>query len=122
MLQSTATARGLLESFIDCVTVTAQNKDFHRPLRDEPNLVRFRQSVSVLQHEMTKDPPKSAVGAAASSFFSSFASAPSTTVADEKKDAGLADVQVAVAPSAPDSEAMKRDENGWNPLSIVCVG
>ena len=119
MLQSTATAKVLLESFIDCVTVTAQNKDFHRPLRDEPNLARFRQSVSVLQHEMTKDHTgarKSSVGAAASGFFSSFASPPSANTAGETKEGAPADVQVAVAmgPSGylcgPEGEAMKRGD------------
>ena len=105
MLQSTATAKVLLESFIDCVTVTAQNKDFHRPLRDEPNLARFRQSVSVLQHEMTKDHTgarKSSVGAAASGFFSSVAPPPSKPAAAKAIDSS------AGAPSSPDGESMER--------------
>ncbi len=87
MLQSTATAKVLLESFIDCVTVAAAQKDFHRPLRNEPNLTRFRQSVSVLQHEMTKDPPPLRAAKTASSFVPS---------AGETKE-------------GPVGEAMKRD-------------
>ena len=52
MFNSTASVKILLESFIDCVTVSARHWDVRRPLRNEPNIVRFRGAVGLIQRAL----------------------------------------------------------------------
>jgi hypothetical protein len=69
MVQSQATVKVLLNSIINCVTVAAGHKEFRRPLRDDPNVARFQQAISLVQDQMntakatpTVTPPTASIG------------------------------------------------------------